>query len=109
MTAWRGRLAHAFHSAWAGCGSTELAEVPRHDMSEPTRDNSTRLRRAHSPARAVLIGAAVIGICLALVFSPLLLGKGGPVKYIVAFGLAGFCLGASIVVHGTIDLFRNRK
>jgi hypothetical protein len=58
--------------------------------------------------RAVIVGTLVALASLLLVLSPLVLGKRGPTKYIVAFALVGLCLGASILLHATFDLVRRR-
>ena len=51
----------------------------------------------------------MIVISLLLACSPIVLGEGGPIKYIIAFALVGFCLGASIVLHATIDWCRGKR
>ena len=53
--------------------------------------------------RALLAGLALVLLCACLVFSPLLLGRGSLNRYLVAFGLVGFLLGASLLLHGGWD------
>ena len=56
-----------------------------------------------SVRRALLAGAALVLVCGCMVFSPLLLGRGSLNRYLVAFGLMGFLLGASLLLHGGWD------
>jgi hypothetical protein len=56
-----------------------------------------------SVRRALLAGAALVLVCGCVVFSPLLLGRGSLNRYLVAFGLMGFLLGASLLLHGGWD------
>lgn len=58
--------------------------------------------------RTLAVGAALVAAGAMLVLSPLLLGKGGPIKYVVTLGVMAFCLGASILLHTAIDLIRRR-
>ena len=72
-----------------------------------------RAQRTYSsgnPAgRALAFGAVLIVVSLLLACSPLILGKGGPIKYIIALALVGFCLGASILLHAAIDWCRGKR
>ncbi len=54
----------------------------------------------------MLIGAGCMLGGLVLIFLPLLLGRGSLNRFIVAIGLLGFLLGASIVAHGALDALR---
>jgi hypothetical protein len=56
-----------------------------------------------SGRRAVVAGATLVVVCGLLVLSPLLLGRGSINRYLVAFGLVGFLLGASVLLHGGWD------
>ena len=62
-----------------------------------------------SARRTVLVGLALLAVCGALAFTPLLLGRGGINRFIVAFSLAGVLLGASCVLHGTWDWLVRRR
>jgi len=54
------------------------------------------------------VGAALAVAGAMLVLSPLVLGNGGPIKYVVTLGVVAFCLGTSILLHTAIDLIRRR-
>jgi hypothetical protein len=56
--------------------------------------------------RTMLIGAGCMLGGLVLIFLPLLLGRGSLNRFIVAIGVLGFLLGASIVAHGALDALR---
>jgi len=68
-------------------------------MPTPTRPNHRR---------TLLIGAIVTGLSILFVFSPFLLGKGVISNAIVAFSLVGFCIGGSVLLHGSYDWWRSR-
>jgi hypothetical protein len=53
--------------------------------------------------RALLAGLALVIVCGCVVFSPLLLGRGSINRYLVAFGMMGFLLGGSFLLHGAWD------
>ena len=54
----------------------------------------------------VVIGIVVLVVSVALVLSPLLLGRNMLNKYIVAFALVGACAGVSFMLHGAVDWLR---
>ena len=56
-----------------------------------------------SGRRAVVAGVTLVVACGLLVLSPLLLGRGSINRFLVAFGLVGFLLGASVLLHGGWD------
>jgi hypothetical protein len=60
----------------------------------------------NSPRRTILIGVSCMLVGGGLVFLPLLLGPGTLNRFIVAIGLLGFLLGASIAAHGALDALR---
>lgn len=66
-------------------------------------------RPAASGGRVVGAGIVVLLGSLCLAVLPMLWGRWGLNKYLVAFGLLGFFLGASLLLHGTWDLLRNRS
>ena len=59
--------------------------------------------RPPTPRRALLAGSCLILVCALLALTPLLLGRGSINRYIVAFSLVGFLLGASFLLHGAWD------
>ena len=75
-------------------------------MSEGISDDKLRsdspAHERHRARRTVLVGLVVFVVCAMLTFSPLLLGRGGLNRFIVAFslGLAGvlMALGISLVI-----------
>ena len=83
--------------------STESPLTPA--LSPQYRREGVRRR----PARTVLIGIALIVLFGSLAFTPLLLGRGGINRYIVAFSIVGILLGASCVIHGTWDWLAGRR
>ena len=74
--------------------------------AEHRKSNAEHRRVAR---RAVVAGCGVFVVSALLVCSPLLLGRNGFNKYIVAFGLVGAFAGMSFVLHGTVDWLRVRK
>lgn len=54
----------------------------------------------------MLIGTSCMLGGVVLIFLPLLLGRGSLNRFIVAIGLLGFLLGASIAAHGLLDALR---
>ena len=56
-----------------------------------------------SPRRTLLAGSCLVVGCGLLAMTPLLLGRGTLNRYLVAFGLIGFLLGASLLLHGGWD------
>ena len=67
------------------------------------------LKRKRDARNALLAGVCVLAASVLVVFSPLVLGRWSLNKYLVAFGLFGTCLGASFMLHGTIDWLRARR
>ena len=59
--------------------------------------------------RTVLTGIVLIVLFGLLALTPLLLGRGGINRYIVAFSVVGVLLGASCVLHGTWDWLAGRR
>ena len=61
-----------------------------------------------SHARTLLVGVTIVVICVLLILSPIVLGKGVVSNAIVAFSTVGFCIGGSVLLHGTWDWWRGR-
>ena len=59
--------------------------------------------------RALIAGTSIAAFGATLIISPLALGSGGPMKYVVAAGIVGACLGLSILLHATWDLLVSRR
>jgi hypothetical protein len=57
----------------------------------------------------MIAGGTMAGLSVLLIGSPLVLGSGGPMKYVVAAGVVGACLGLSILLHATWDLLASRR
>ena len=72
----------------------------------PSKRNEQRRRDAR---RALAVGAVFMAFSAVLVFSPLVLGRWALNKYLVAFGLFGALLGASVMLNGVIDWFRSGR
>ncbi|HZN63991.1 MAG TPA: hypothetical protein VFB66_01735 [Tepidisphaeraceae bacterium] len=79
-------------------------------MSEGISDDNLRsdspAHERHRARRTVLVGLVVFVVCAMLTFSPLLLGRGGLNRFIVAFSLVGVMLGGSFMLHGAWDWLR---
>ena len=73
---------------------------------DPDPASDTPLYRRSRARRTVLTGLAVFVVFGLLTFSPLLLGRGGLNRYIVAFSLVGVLLGGSFMFHGAWDWLR---
>jgi hypothetical protein len=54
------------------------------------------------------LGALVVLGGVVLLASPLLLGSGSLIKYIVVIGFLAVCVGASLVLHGLLDWLRSK-
>ena len=65
--------------------------------------------RPSAPAKVLRVGSIVLIISLALVASPLIIGSGGPAKYLVAFGFVGTCVGLCILINGAWDWLRRKR
>ena len=73
------------------------------DNNDPA---AAKRRRA---VQSVKIGLILIAVSNLLIFSPAVLGKRDPAKYLVAFGLLAALCGASAILHGGWDWFRHRS
>lgn len=67
--------------------------------------------RPRRGAGAILrTGAIMLGVAIALVFSPLALGaKFEYSKYPVVLGLLVGCTGVSVMIHGVLDRLKDRR
>jgi hypothetical protein len=75
------------------------------DPNAPAESTPTP-RRKRRAIQSVRLGSAILLASLALIASPLLLGSTGPMKYVVAIGALGACIGLSSLLHGAWDLLR---
>ena len=65
--------------------------------------------KAGSARRALVAGAIVVFSSAVLVSSPLMLGRSTINRYLVAFGVIGGLLGASVFLHGAWDWLAARR
>jgi hypothetical protein len=72
-------------------------------MSLEPAGSSRSGRRAAAWGVITLIAGALLAL------SPLVLGNGVLIKYIMATGFLGVCLGTSFTIHGLWDLWRGRR
>lgn len=70
-------------------------------MKDPAAQRAAR--------RALLTGVFLVLFFGLLVASPLLLGRSSVNRYLVAFGLIGALLGASVLLHGAWDWLTARR
>lgn len=71
----------------------------------PDRTPPTRLSGRYTAAW----GVAIVVCGVVLLFSPALLGRGVLIKYILAMGFLGTCLGLMFVINGLLDWRRERR
>lgn len=67
------------------------------------------IAKTRAARRTAVWGCVVLFIGILLVTSPLLLGPGSPLKYIVAVGFLAVCLGLNFILHGLWDWFQERR
>jgi hypothetical protein len=85
------------------------APVDGENVTDPKIDyEAAAARRRRRAVQAVRLGAGIVIVSSILLASPLALGSGGPVKYIVAVGMVGACVGLSSLLHGAWDLWRGK-
>ena len=58
--------------------------------------------------RALVTGTSIVVLGAMLIASPLVLGSGEPMKYVVTAGIVGACLGLSMLLHAAWDLLAAR-
>ena len=85
--------------------ATSIADVERMNDPDP---QAAAIRRRQRAVQAVRVGLVVFIVSVVLAASPLLMGSGGPTKYVVALAVVGMCIGLSSVVHGLWDLWRTK-
>jgi hypothetical protein len=71
-------------------------------------DDPTRPTRS-SPRYTAAWGAALVLVGLLLLVSPMLLGRGVLIKYILATGFLGTCLGLTFFINGVVDWLRESR
>jgi hypothetical protein len=74
---------------------------------EPQEGDESVVRRVRA-RRAVWAGLWGLSISAGLMLSPLVLGRWGPNKYLVAVGFLGVCWSLSCAMHGAWDWWRGR-
>ena len=60
-------------------------------------------------ANTMRFGAIALAFGAVLILAPLLLGRGGFNKYIVAVGFLCGCLGLSLLLNGLLDFLLRRR
>ena len=80
-------------------GSTAAGDDAGNVMGSPRR----------TPRRTVRIGCVIFLISTSLLVVPLFVARGAPAKYFIAFGVAGACLGVSVMLNATLDWLRGAR